>query len=36
MQLHFKTIREMYPFVNNVGSAFTEIIWKFYVKFKHP
>jgi hypothetical protein len=26
----------IYPFVNNVGSAVTEIIWKFYVKFKHP
>jgi hypothetical protein len=35
VMLH-ETMWDMYPFVNKVGSAVTKIIWKFYVKFKHP
>jgi hypothetical protein len=31
-----ETMWDMYPFVNNVGSSVTEIIRKFYVRFKHP
>jgi hypothetical protein len=27
---------DMYPFLNNVGSAVTEIIWKFDHKFMGP
>jgi hypothetical protein len=31
-----ETMWDMYPFLNNVGSAFTEIIWKFEHKFMDP
>jgi hypothetical protein len=31
-----ETMWDMYPFLNNVGSAITEIIWKFDHKFMDP
>jgi hypothetical protein len=31
-----ETMWDMYPFLNNVGSAVTEINWKFYHKFMDP
>jgi hypothetical protein len=31
-----KTMWDMYPFLNNIGSAITEIIWKFDHKFMDP
>jgi hypothetical protein len=34
--MFLETMWDMYPFLNNVGSAVTEIIWKFYHKFMDP
>jgi hypothetical protein len=31
-----ETMWDMYPFLNNVGSAVTEIIWNFDHKFMDP
>jgi hypothetical protein len=31
-----ETMWDMYPFLNNVGSAFIGIIWKFDHKFMDP
>jgi hypothetical protein len=31
-----ETMWDMYPFLNNVGSAVIEIIWNFYHKFMDP
>jgi hypothetical protein len=31
-----ETMWDMYPFLNNIGSVVTEIIWKFDHKFMDP